>query len=150
MSWDGLFPAQGGSLMWPPKREHTQKLSNEEMVHNCLLAPNNLAGESHVRGTWHLLSFFHKQQPTMILDQSFALVCHTRCSPLRAHYSSLELPLIISGRIITLSSGCLGIPSSLMTLPLVGQPHVIVQVLSRTKSFPLQGDPFAAWSASLR
>lgn len=28
--------------MWPPEREHTQKLSNEDMVHNCLLAPNNL------------------------------------------------------------------------------------------------------------
>lgn len=97
--WDGLFPARGGSLMWPPEREHTQKLSNEEMVHNCLLAPNNLGRRVTREG--NATFTFPLQQPTVILDQPSAPVCH---SSLQACDFPLGAPLVISGRITALSS----------------------------------------------
>lgn len=53
--------------MWPPEREHTQKLSNEEMVHNCLLAPNNLGRRVTCEGNTTFT--FPLQQPTVILHR---------------------------------------------------------------------------------
>lgn len=137
-SW-GLFPARGGSLMWPPEREHTQKLSNEEMVHNCLLAPSNWAEESHVRGIPDLPSLF-SSRPWSYTDPVL---------PLQARDFPLQPPLIVSGRITALSSRYLGFPNSPTTSPLVKQPRVFVQVSSCIESFVLQGEPGAALSAWL-